>query len=211
MTIMDISIPLDPSSPVWQGDSRVQFERISRIQEGSVFNVTSIKMGIHNGTHIDAPKHIIDSAITVDRIPLDVLVGRVQVVEIPENVNVITAEVLDAVTIDPDCPRILFKTTNSTYWVNDPLQFHPDFVALDSSAAHYLVCNGVRLAGIDYFSISPLNDLVNPHLILLEAGVVILENVNLSGVSPGYYRLVCLPLKLVGIDGAPVRAILEQV
>jgi len=210
MKIMDISIPLNPDTPVWQGDNGVLFTNDYSIREGSVFNVSSIHMGIHSGTHIDAPYHMIDSAITVDQIPLEALVGRAQVVEIPDHVNVITSEVLDSVAIDSDCPRILFKTSNSKYWVNDPLQFNPEFVALDSSAAQYLVRKGVILAGIDYFSISPFDDLIKPHFILLEAGVVILETINLSEVLPGYYSLICLPLKLTGVDGAPVRAILES-
>ena len=209
MKILDISIPLDPSTPVWQGDSGIHFERNYSIQEGDAFNVSSITMGIHSGTHIDAPFHMVNSAITVDQIPLDVLVGKAQVIEIPRQVKVITSEVLDYVTMDSDCPRILFKTSNSNYWVNDPFRFNSEFVALDSSAAHYLVHKGVKLAGIDYFSISPFNDLIEPRLILLDAGVVILENINLSQVEPGSYRLVCLPLKLMGADGAPVRAILE--
>lgn len=210
MTILDISIPLDPSTPVWQGDSRILFESDYSIQDGDVFNVTTITMGVHGGTHIDAPYHMVESSISVDQISLEVLVGKAQVVEIPANVKVITSEILNCLVLDPDCPRILFKTRNSNYWVDDPLQFNPDFVALDSSAADFLVRRGVILAGIDYFSISPFNDLIKPHLILLEAGVVILENINLSRVTPGNYRLVCLPLKLKGVDGAPARAILEQ-
>jgi len=209
MAFFDISIPLDPSTPVWQGDSSILFERDYSIPEGDVFNVSTVRMGVHCGTHIDAPFHMVQTGMTADQIPLDVLIGKVQVVEIPDDVRLITSDVLKAAVIDPQIPRILFKTHNSQLRLKDPLRFFTEFVALDSSAAEYLVSNGVRLAGIDYFSISPFDDLIDPHMILLKAGVTILENINLTHVPPGSYRLVCLPLKLVGTDGAPARAILE--
>ncbi len=103
---------------------------------------------------------------------------------------------------------MLLKTRNSEYWTKDPIRFNHDYVAIDSSAAEFLVAEGVCFVGIDYFSISPFKDLLAPHQILLKAGVVIMENAYLVNVEPGEYSLFCLPLKLIGTDGAPVRAVL---
>jgi len=104
--------------------------------------------------------------------------------------------------------RILFKTSNSVYWETDPFSFNKEYVAINSEGAMYLADMDLRLIGVDYFSVSPYDDLKQPHMILLDRGIVLLENIDLRQVVPGTYELICLPMKIIGTDGAPVRAVL---
>lgn len=137
-------------------------------------------------------------------------IGPVQVVKIGDDVSLITAEVIRKVSIDPEIPRLLFKTHNSTWWQQGERQFHPDYVAVSADGAQQLVELSIKLVGIDYLSIAPYEQTAESHQILLKAGVVILESVDLSKVEAGKYMLYCLPLKLSGVEGAPVRAILVR-
>jgi arylformamidase len=210
MDIFDITIPLSAKTPVWEGDQGVTITLDERISDGADFNVSRMEMGVHAGTHIDAPFHLFAQGQTVDQIPLDKLVGKAQVIRIPGEIGLISADVLKTIRIEKEISRILFRTRNSIYWREEPCQFRRDFTALDASAVEYLVSLNIKLVGIDWFSISPLADLKRPHEILLKAGVVILENVDLGNIEPGIYDLYCLPLNLVGTDGAPVRAILTR-
>jgi len=165
-------------------------------------------MGAHTGTHVDAPYHFLGGeAPTVEKLPLKILSGRAYVLHLPE-VDQITAAVLQTAEIPPRTRRLLFKTRNSQYWVNRTPGFQRDFVAISADGAQYLVDRGVKLVGVDYLSVAPFQDSVPTHEILLKAGVVIVEGLNLADVSQGRYTLHCLPLKLVGADGAPARAIL---
>ena len=104
----------------------------------------------------------------------------------------------------------MFKTANAKFWKEEPLVFHEDFMAIEPEGARFLVENGVRLVGIDYFSIASYWDAVPTHKILLESGVIVLETINLNAVEAGDYELICLPLNLAGSDGAPARCVLIQ-
>jgi len=128
--------------------------------------------------------------------------------QIDDSIKLITKEVLMKTGFTKNTKRLLLKTRNSENWVKNPHRFNREFAAIDSGAAAFLVEEGVSFVGIDYFSISPFDDLKTPHQILLKAGIVILENAYLVNVEPGLYNLFCLPLNLVGTDGAPVRAVL---
>lgn len=208
MQIWDITIPLNEKTPVWEGDKGVSVRQVSRLSLGSDFNVTRIEMDVHTGTHMDAPFHIFDDGDAVDDIPLDTLIGEAVVLSIPDFFKEISLDALREAGFQSGTQRLLLKTRNSRFWRDDPYSFRTDFVAVNRSAAAYLVEQRVELVGIDYFSISPVTDLKAPHEILLEGGVVILENLNLLEVESGAYKLVCLPIKLTGTDGAPVRAVL---
>ena len=208
MNIIDITIPLSERTPVWEGDKGVSIDRVAKIEEGSNFNVSRIELGVHAGTHIDGPFHLIDGGNTVDQIPLEILIGKVQVVQVSSEYDVINEKCLKKLNLDSTIDRILFKTSNSHYWENDPYAFNKEFVALNTSGAQYLADHGIRLVGVDYFSVSTFDDLIPPHVILLEHGTVLLENIDLGQVVPGIYTLICLPIKLIGTDGAPVRAVL---
>ena len=208
MNIIDISIPLSEKTPVWEGDKGISVSRVEKIEEGSDYNVSRIELGVHAGTHINAPFHLLNNGGTVDQIPLDTLIGSVQVVEIPDGISLIDKNCLMNLKFQDGIDRILFKTTNSIYWEIDPFSFNKEYVAMNSEGAEYIADMGPRLIGLDYFSVSSYDDLKQPHLTLLDRGIVLLENINLSQVVPGIYKLICLPLKIIDTDGAPVRAVL---
>lgn len=210
MRIYDISVAISPNLPTWPGDTRIVVERVEKIEDGGGANVTSLTMSAHTGTHVDAPYHFIQQGISVDQLPIDLLTGRAYVLHLP-NVDLITAQVLEDADIPPRTRRVLFKTRNSDYWANQEPGFIEDYVALSANAAIYLVDRGVKLVGVDYLSVAPYEATTPTHKILLEAGVVIVEGLNLTEVDQGRYTFYCLPLKIAGADGAPARAILTGV
>lgn len=210
MEIIDITIPLSPQTPVWEGDIGISIEQTAFKGEASDFNISRIEMGVHAGTHIDSPFHLNNFGSTVDEIPLEVLIGQATILEISSDWDVINSKTLLSSGFKPGTKRLILKTRNTDYWTKDPYGFHGEYIGIDTEGAEFLANHGMKLVGIDYFSASPISDLVRPHEILLEAGVVILENVYLANVTPGEYQLICLPLKLQGTDGAPVRAILTR-
>jgi len=195
---------------VWPGDPQVQMHRISNIEAGDTSNVTQITMSCHTGTHVDAPDHFLNNGKTVENLSLDLLIGRVYVLHLPD-VDTITASVLMDAEIPPRTRRLLFKTRNSEIWAKGGQDFQTDFVGLSVDAAELLVDRNVRLVGIDYLSIAPFKMGKPVHTILLDAGVVVIEGLDLSQVSQGRYTLHCLPLKLGGAEGAPTRAVLVGV
>ncbi len=166
-------------------------------------------MGVHTGTHMDAPRHFIEDAPTIDRMPLDATVGPARVIQIRDH-KCIGRDELEEHAIKAH-ERVLFKTANSDrLWNKD--EFDEDFIFIDETGAEYLVECGVRLVGVDYLSVGGFReDAVETHLALLGAGIWVIEGLNLSSVEPGAYELVCLPLKLVEAEGAPARAILRSV
>jgi arylformamidase len=146
----------------------------------------------------------------VENLPLDVLIGPCYVMQLPDGVDAITSDVLARTEVSSDMKRVLFGTSNSHYWARGESKFQEDFVAITEDGAEWLVEHGVQLVGIDYLSVAPFGDSDPTHHVLLKAGVVILEGLNLSNVVRGFYTLYCLPLKVSGADGAPARAILMQ-
>lgn len=212
MQTYDISLTISTDLPVWPGDPRVILERIGKIEDGDSSNVTRIEMSAHTGTHVDAPYHFLGGdAPTVDELSLKVLTGRAYVLHIPDEVHRITRPVLETAEIPPRTRRLLIKTRNSELWKRKEKKFLKEYVALDGEAAQYLVDRRVKLVGVDYLSVAPYDATHATHHILLQAGVVVVEGLNLSEVSQGRYTLYCLPLKLAGADGAPARAILTGV
>ena len=209
MKIYDITIPIHPGMPVWPGDSGVRIEQESSIASGANANVSRLELGAHTGTHVDAPYHFVPTGVTLEAVPLEAFVGPAWVAEIL-GTNLVTAAHLESAGIPPDTRRVLFKTDNTRIWERAEGAFERDFVALSPDAAQFLVDRDVSLVGIDYLSIAPFGDSRPTHQILLGAGVVVLEGVDLRAVAPGAYSLYCLPLKLVGVDGAPARAILVE-
>ncbi len=210
MRTYDITLTITHDMIVWPGDPQVDMKRLSSIDSGDNANVTQISMSCHTGTHVDAPDHFMNNGKTVESLSLDLLLGRAYVLHLP-NVNLITASVLMDADIPPRTRRLLFKTRNSDYWASGNKEFQTDFVALSIDAAEWLVDRNVRLVGIDYLSIAPFKLGKAVHSILLDAGVVVIEGLDLSKVSQGRYTLTCLPLKLGGAEGAPTRAILVGV
>jgi len=208
MKIYDITLPISPNMPVWPGDPPVVLERVSSMDAGAHDNVSRLACSVHTGTHVDAPHHFLNDHRTVEALSLDVLTGPAHVIQIPEDVDLITADVLEKAAVPSRASRLLLKTRNSRFWERREREFVMDFVGISVDGAEWLVRIGVKLVGIDYLSIAPYKHSIPTHQVLLEPGIVILEGVDLSAVAPGSYTLYCLPLKLAGSDGAPARVIL---
>lgn len=211
MRTYDISLTISPEMIVWPGDPAVNLERVSKIEDGGEANISRLAMGVHTGTHVDAPYHFLADGETVENVPLKLLTGRAYVVHVPDEVDLITAEVLENSGIPPRTRRILFRTRNSQIWKRNTKRFQKNYVAISADGAEYLAERKVKVVGVDYLSVAPFDDVVPTHEILLQAGIVIIEGLNLSEVSQGRYTLYCLPLKLAKADGAPARAILVGV
>ena len=207
MNWIDISVGVSAGLPVWPGDPPIELAQIASIQAGDEANVSQLRAGVHIGTHVDAPRHFLDDGLTVEDLPLEAMIGPALVVDLP-GVAVIDGQVLDEAGLPPGCERLLFKTANSQLWGQTSAGFSRDFVAIDASGASWLVERRVRLVAVDYLSVAPWGAAGPTHRTLLAAGIVILEGVDLRAAPPGNYTLVCLPLKLVGSDGAPARAVL---
>jgi arylformamidase len=203
MEIFDVSVPVRSEMIVYEGDPEVRLERVAALAEGAIANISRLELGVHSGTHVDAPVHFVEDGPGVDALPLDVLVGPAQVVDATAVEGTLDARALRTLAL-PEAERLLFKTTNSELWERD--SFSQDFVSFRADAARELVDRGVRLVGIDYLSIGD----EAAHVVFLAAGVVPLEGLDLRGIEPGAYTLLCLPLKLVGSDGSPARTLLVR-
>jgi arylformamidase len=208
MKLFDVSVPISTRLPTWPGDPKVTLERVSSIAKGDAANVSHLDAGVHTGTHVDAPVHFVDGASGIDSIPLETLVGPCLVVEADPPWLELRPEDLPAT----EHSRILFKTRNSARWAARKTDFETEFVAVGLELARRLVAEGKLLVGVDYLSVesyhAPFEHPV--HHTLLEARIVVIEGLDLSAVEPGEYDLYCLPLKLVGSDGAPARTMLVR-
>jgi len=179
---------------------------VASLARGDDANVSRLTITTHSGTHIDPPSHVSSHGISVDHLPLTLLMGRALVVEIL-GVKEIGRKELARLPLAGE-ERLLLKTDNSLLW-NRP-DFSEEYCHLTMEAAHYLTEVGIKLVGIDYLSIERLDGGGAIHRQLLGNGVIILEGVNLDGVPAGSYELICLPLRIDGSDGAPARAILRK-
>ncbi|MCL6473060.1 MAG: cyclase family protein [Firmicutes bacterium] len=204
--IYDISIPIRESMPTWPGDPGFERSLIRSIKAGAAYEASVIRMGSHVGTHVDAPAHFVLGAGTVDKLPLDILIGEVAVFELDVKEK-ITRDDLEGLKL-ADRRRVLFKTRNSKLWESD--EFTPNYVYFTVDAANYLVGRGIRLVGIDYLSVAKFENGAEVHRIFLENGVIVIESLDLSAVRPGDYEIMCLPLKILGADGAPARVVLRE-
>jgi arylformamidase len=204
---IDVSLPVYSGMVVWPGDSEVQVERLLELEKGDPFNLTQCSFSAHTGTHVDAPRHFLPQGAAIDALPLDAVLGPCRVVRIQDPEAVRPAELPG--DLQPG-ERVLFKTDNSLKY-NSLREFIETFVYVSREAAEALVAAGVRTVGIDYLSVGGFSqDLAETHVILLSAGIWIVEGLDLSSVESGRYELACLPLRLVGADGAPARAALRK-
>jgi arylformamidase len=211
MPIYDVSVSLSAATPTYPGDPGIEIDQLLSLENGDHANVSTIRFGAHSGTHVDAPAHFVSGGAHVEFLQLETLIGEVQVVEVPDAVEMIDEAFIEN-NLQPDATRVLFKTRNSSYWGQSHASFRSDYTSLDPGAARKLVGLGVRLVGIDYLSVERFgSDTFETHHVLLSQGVVIVEGLDLRKVSAGVYELICLPLKLSGGsgDGAPARAVLR--
>lgn len=207
MRIYDVSMPLSEDLAVWPGDPNVTLTQEAHLDRGDPYTLTRLGMSAHTGTHVDAPAHFVPGGAGVDELDLHLLIGPAWVVDVGEK-ETITAKVLEGLSIAPGARRVLFRTRNSDRWARGAREFDPRFVAIQPDGARWLVERGVRLVGIDALSVAPFDDDAPTHRILLEAGMIVVEGLHLDGIEPGIYHLICLPLPIVGSDGAPARAVL---
>lgn len=209
MKIHDVSVPIRDGGLVYPGNPPIHIELQQAIAKGAGANVSHVDFGSHTGTHVDAPRHFFDDGAGVDQISLDVLIGQAMVVGFGDDVRAVTRGDLERFDLT-GVERLLLRTRNSTYLTQDP-NFHQDYTYLAPDGAEHLVAQGVKLVGIDYLSIEQFHSGHHrTHLTLLGAGIVIVEGLNLDGIADGRYELCCLPLRLVGCDGAPARAVLIE-
>jgi arylformamidase len=205
--IFDVSVPLSNNMPVWPSGPAIRIEPRPHLSRDKSYTVheTVIQMGSHMGTHLDAPYHFLENGKKLHELPLQRLIGKATVFEIPgvRSIGLAQLQPLQWGAVE----RVLFKTENSKHWQDET--FYQDFVYLEPEGARFLVDRGIRLVGIDYLSIEKYKSERHvTHFTLLENDVVIIEGLNLSEVSPGEYSMIALPLNLVGTDGGPTRVIL---
>jgi arylformamidase len=204
--IYDISVPIRSDGLIYPGNPEIEISLQQAVAKGAGANVSQIRFGSHTGTHADAARHFFDEGETVDRIPLDRLIGPALLLSFDDTVMSIGVAELKPRTIRGH-KRILLRTRNSAFLTGR--DFVKDYTFLAPDGAQYLVDNGVELVGIDYLSIEQFHSGHHrTHRTLLGAGVVIIEGLDLSAPPPGEYEFICLPLRVEGCDGAPARAVL---
>jgi arylformamidase len=207
MKLIDVSVPLDGSLPTYPGNTPFSLEAIKRLARGDSSNVSTVHMSAHTGTHVDAPRHSFDGAAGVDLLPLEMLIGRVRLIEIRSRKGIGPDE-LSGIDLSEDV-RVLIKTSNSRLWGSP--EFNPDYVGVTEAGAKHLIGHGIKVLGVDYLSVEQFKQPGAPaHHVLLGGGTIVIEGLNLRDVEPGVYEMFCLPLRIVGADGAPARVVLRQ-
>jgi arylformamidase len=204
----DISWPIRTGGVIYPKNPPIEVVQVSDMSRGDSSNGSRLSFGSHTATHVDAPHHMINGAATVEQLPLDVLIGRALLVRFKDDVMSITADHLQSLPIEGHT-RVLFATRNSK--LSQQADFVPDYTYIAPDAAEYLVVKGIKLVGVDYLSIEQFKSGHHKtHKTLLGAGAVIVEGLQLSKPAAGVYELICLPLLIPGIDGAPARAVLRE-
>lgn len=208
MKIYDISRPLRPSTAVWPGDQEVKLFWNARLgEQDSVVNLGALQMSLHAGSHADAPLHYTADGAPIEKTPLLQFIGQSILIKIPSHVRHITRDFLTQHELN-GTKRVLFKTSHSDLSASE---WEDDFVTIDPEAIDYLADHGVILVGTDAPSVDPFTSKALPaHKALARHGIVNLENLVFAGVPAGDYQLIALPLKVEGVDAAPVRAILIE-
>ncbi len=206
MEIYDISHTLCNGIAVWPGDPEFRHSLAMRVAEGGSANVSAVNMCVHTGTHIDVPLHVDDAGFDAADTALSPYIGPARVIEVASQRSI---RISDLTELDWEgVERVLFKTRGSSL---PERCFDGNYVCIEEDAARFLGQKGILLVGTDAPSVDGFHDKDLPsHRILLQLGIVILESARLDHVPPGNYELICLPLKLAGSDGSPVRAILRK-
>jgi arylformamidase len=207
MKLIDVTVPMDASLPTYPGNTPFTIEAVKRIARGDTSNVSTLHMSAHSGTHVDAPRHFFDDAAGADALPLELMLGRARVIEINSRFGIGAAELAD-LDLSDDI-RVLFKTSNSRLWASP--EFNQSYVGITASGAEHLIAHGIKVVGVDYLSVEEFKKPGAPaHHVLLGGGAIIIEGLNLREVEPGVYDMLCLPLRVVGADGAPARVLLRR-
>jgi arylformamidase len=205
--VIDISVRLEDGMPTWPGSVGFHRHDAMRIADGDPANVSRVDLDVHSGTHVEAPLHFLEDGLALDDIPLDTFVGPAIVADL-RGVRAIGAAQLESAGLPPGTERVLIRTDNSPLWAHPDRRFRTDYVGLTADGARWVADRGIRLVGIDYLSIQRYEDDFETHRILLRAGTVILEGLDLGSVDAGPYELSCLPVRIADAEAAPVRAVL---
>jgi arylformamidase len=206
--VHDISLAIAPGLPTWPTSEGFRTRQAMSIDAGDPANVTVIEMDVHTGTHVESGLHFLADGEPVESLQLDQLVGAADVVVVEG--EAVTAAALSQADVPEDCRRLLVKTANSDRWAAGWGDFDPVYVSLTPDAAQWAADRGLALVGIDHLSIQRYDDDGETHRILMRAGIAILEGLNLAGIEPGRYMLVAAPIRLTGVEAAPVRALLLE-
>jgi arylformamidase len=215
---LNTEIPLTPAMPPRPDEppppeNKVPLPSVYRffdVDKGDKVTMSRIEMSSHDGTHIDAPRHFIPGGPTIDTMDIETTVGPGRVIEI-KNEKSVTVKELEPYNIRAG-ERIIFKTKNSPL-VWSKRQWDGKFVTVSLEAAKYLAEKKIRLVGFDYISLAsaePPENIGWVHEAFLKNNIYILEALNLGGVEPGDYELICLPLRIEGGDAGPCRVILRK-
>lgn len=208
LRIWDISEPIEEATATFPGDTPFSREWVARMEQGASCNVSTIRMSVHVGTHTDAPVHFDCAGPDIAAVDLRRYLGRCRVVDVA---GVGTPPQIPASALTPEllrgAERILFRTRRD----HDHRRFDAAFTAVGPDAAAVLVAHGVLLVGIDTPSMDHATcKELDGHHALHRGGTAILENLDLTAVPAGDYELIALPLRIVGGDSSPVRAILRE-
>ena len=207
MKLIDVSVPLDGNLPTYPGNIPFSLEPTKRIASGDSSNVSALHMSAHAGTHVDAPRHFFDNAAGADALPLEMLLGRTRVIEVTSRRG-IGPDDLASHDLSEDV-RVLIKTHNSRLWGSP--EFQSTYVGVTEAGARHLVEHGIKVLGVDYLTVEEFKKPGAPaHHVLLGGGTIVIEGLNLRDVEPGVYEMYCLPLRIVGADGAPARVVLRR-
>lgn len=208
---IDVTATLDPATtPIYEGDAPMAFEFLKDMRKGDALTLSKFSLGAHSGTHVDAPMHFVRDGASIDRVPLEALIGPARVIEIPDSVQSIDAAELNR-HMWRNAERVIFRTRSSVRgWMRSPT-FHRDFAYIAPDAAQLLADAGVKLVGVDYISAEQFGaPAPMTHRILLGKGIPIVEGLALETVLAGDYDLVVLPMKVAGHEGAPARAVMRK-
>lgn len=215
--IYDITHKFTPETPSGITENGIgQFLQLAAsMKNGSLYNFSEIKLPAHAGTHVDAPGHMFDdyfdAGFDVDSLDLEVLNGPALLVDVPRDSN-LTAEVMKSLNIPKGVKRVLFRTLNTDRHLMLQKKFDTSFVGFKKDGAQWLVDNtDIKLIGIDYLSVAAYDDLIPSHHVFLRGREIILvEGLKLDDIPAGLYTVHCLPLRLLGAEGAPIRCILMK-
>jgi arylformamidase len=204
MVIIDISLPLETGLAVWPGDTEFDYQLTWNRSAGATVNVGAVRMSTHGGTHVDAPIHFADDGQKIDELPLATFIGKVFVVHVPGRPNISRR---DLSRNFQGATRLLIRTDA---WA-EPCVFPKSIPVIDLDVADWLGSQAIVLLGVDLPSVDALDSKELPnHHGLAKNQVTILESLNLRDVEEGVYDLVAMPLRIVGGDAAPVRAVLMR-
>ena len=206
---IDASMTLRSGMLHWPGDPPVVIERVRDMEKGETSNLSRMAMGVHSGTHVDAPVHFINRAKGIDRLPFDPLIGLTRVLAVAAVESVQEADLAECGIETGE--RILLRTDNSIRQNLLKTVFDDRFIHLEEDAARFLATRKIKTVGVDYLSVGGYQKNGSAiHRILLEADIVIIEGLDLAGVRPGYYDMICLPMRIQDADGAPARVVLRE-